>query len=215
MGLACGTSNLPQTVETSQRSGPSKLDRESDENDDNWKALLTATTGTAGQVAPTGAGRQAPRSRAAPKATADPAEPLQASQNSPQSSPDSQEAYGLLDEYVDDLLGIPPKDRPVSWSRPSWQETALASGMSEMPEMVLEDGSRGPALPSLPLRETLQSEPASSSREPAQPVPATPYLAGVLNGWAVIDRSAVDPKVVRDIPAPKRRADKAPRTSDD
>ena len=89
-------------------------------------------------------------------------EPLEALQASPSQET---EAYGLLDEYVDDLLGIPQKDRPVSWSRPSWQETAAS-----MPKMVLEDGSRGPALGSLPPKQRLQDpDLASSSREPLQP----------------------------------------------
>ncbi|CAE7838230.1 Eif3g [Symbiodinium necroappetens] len=192
MGLACGTSHLPQASATN-------VPNKDPEGDDNWKALLTATS---------------PAARPDPSGPAELRGGTQHSAESPKPLVDGAsqdtEAYGLLDEYVDDLLGIPWQDRPVSWSRPSWQETAHASGMS-MPEMVMEDGSRGPALQTLPPRENLLSTAtATSSGEPLQPVLATPYLAGVLNGWAEIDRSAVDAKVVRDSPAPKRRADKVP-----
>ena len=133
--------------------------------DDNWKALLTATSPAAPADQPSAnlrGEKQHPGESPTPLVDAG-------------ASPD--EAYGLLDEYVDDLLGIPWQDRPGAWSRPSWQETARASGMS-MPEMVMEDGSRGPALQTLPPRENLLSTgAATSSGEPLPPVPAT------FRGW--------------------------------
>ena len=58
-------------------------------------------------------------------------------------APEASEPYGLIDEYVDDLLGIPPEERP-SWQRPSWHQTGSSM---DVPEMVLQDGSRAPALP--------------------------------------------------------------------
>lgn len=100
-------------------------------------------------------------------------------------APEAPEPYGLIDEYVDDLLGIPPEERP-SWQRPSWHQTGSSM---DVPEMVLQDGSRAPALP-------------AENRALQTP---TPYLEGVLNGWAAIDRPVESE--VRE-PAPKRRADR-------
>lgn len=150
------------------------------EGDDDWKALLTS-----------GATNDAPQAQnQAEKRDTDAFQALPPPRSKPLTEPEAPEApepYGLIDEYVDDLLGIPPEERP-SWQRPSWHQTGSSM---DVPEMVLQDGSRAPALP------------ASENRASQTP---TPYLEGVLNGWAAIDRPVESE--VRDEPAPKRRADR-------
>eukprot|EP00438_Fugacium_kawagutii_P021888 Skav219753 [mRNA] locus=scaffold569:223301:224872:- [translate_table: standard] len=170
---ACGKSHMPEE--------PKKT---IEGDDDDWKALLT----TSGASSHTGVeARQSERVDTKETEAVD-AETFQAQASSPPSIPPKQdEPYGLLDEYVDDLLGIPLEERP-SWQRPSWKQTGSSV---DVPEMVLHDGSRGPALQS-----EAQSQP-------------TPYLEGVLNDWAAID--AEDPIPMRDGPAPKRRVDRAAR----
>eukprot|EP00435_Cladocopium_sp_Y103_P071794 s10_g38.t1 len=173
MGPACGKSHLPEEGVKQKKTA---------EGDDDWKALLTS-----------GATNDAPQRQKTEKRDTDGTEAFQAlsPRSKPPTEPEAPEApepYGLIDEYVDDLLGIPPEERP-SWQRPSWHQTGSSM---DVPEMVLQDGSRALALP------------AAESRASQTP---TPYLEGVLNGWAAIDRP-VESKEVRDEPAPKRRADR-------
>ena len=138
MGLACGKTTLP--AEGALPPAPETA------GDDDWKALLTAS-------------KQAPGAGS----TSTPKEREVMASFSELPDKDSSEPYGLLDEYVDDLLGIPLDERPNSSQRATWQATA--------PQMVLEDGSRGPA--------TLPKPDGSSA--------STPYLAGVLNEWATVE----------------------------
>jgi hypothetical protein len=104
--------------------------------DDDWKALLTS-----------GATNDAPQAQnQAEKRDTDAFQALPPPRSKPLTEPEAPEApepYGLIDEYVDDLLGIPPEERP-SWQRPSWHQTGSSM---DVPEMVLQDGSRAPALP--------------------------------------------------------------------
>mmetsp|Transcript_26702 Transcript_26702/g.50173 ORF Transcript_26702/g.50173 Transcript_26702/m.50173 type:complete len:209 (-) Transcript_26702:82-708(-) len=206
MGLACGTTHLPQPLETSTTSSSKDT-----EGDDDWKALLSTTTPqkrtTTQKLTPSEPAE--PQVPVAAKAAAGGVERTTVQPSAP-SSPSEAEDYGLLDEYVDDLLGIPPQDRPAVWTRPSWQETA-ASLTSAVPAMVLQDGSKGPALAALPAREGDRVNGGQLSQTRQEPLPATPYLAGVLTGWAEIDRSAVESKVVRESPAPKKRVEKTPQ----
>ena len=101
--------------------------------DDDWKALLTST-GASSQT------RQAQQNNQRSDQETNDASVAFQDLPKPVESPDEPEPYGLLDEYVDDLLGIPPEERP-SWQRPSWQQTGSSM---DVPHMVLQDGSRGP-----------------------------------------------------------------------
>eukprot|EP00930_Biecheleria_cincta_P038683 TRINITY_DN26569_c0_g1_i1.p1 TRINITY_DN26569_c0_g1~~TRINITY_DN26569_c0_g1_i1.p1 ORF type:complete len:238 (+),score=64.91 TRINITY_DN26569_c0_g1_i1:111-824(+) len=197
-------------------------------DDDDWKALLSPTPG----VAPPAGLPAAPKVAASESVTA-PRAAQQRSQGSASKPPsaaakraaarlgvplpsDEDQPYGLMDEYMDDLLGIDKKDRDSNWKRPSLQETE--SALRELPQIVYQDGSKGPSHSRMPRKEILVEENASkvekkgSGSTPA----ATPYLSGVLNNWAEIDSSSkVETQTVqttqvgrdtRDRPAPKRKA---------
>ena len=98
--------------------------------DDDWKVLLTLSGASSQTQAQNNQRSQETNAVTVP--FQDLPKPVEA--------PDEPEPYGLLDEYVDDLLGIPPEERP-SWQRPSWQQTGSSM---DVPHMVLQDGSRGP-----------------------------------------------------------------------
>ena len=157
---ACGKTKLPDEGSKPQPAA-----------DDDWKELLTASN--VQSAAPALQERGQPSSGM-----------FQDLAPEPQDEP-----YDLLDEYVDDLLGIPIEERTTS-QRPSWQATS--------PQIVLEDGSRAPA-----------TAPTAGAK------PSTPYLAGVINEWATIDKKqkplgTLEPTETRDGPAPKRRVEKPP-----
>ncbi|CAJ1370651.1 unnamed protein product [Effrenium voratum] len=131
MGLACGKSHLPQLPESKTATpGPA--------GDDDWRALLTAPSG------PSAASPQRRQEPVPERARQEKEQTPRVEQAEARQEQDPEEPYGLLDEYVDDLLGIPAKDRP-SWQRPSWKETQ-GDLSAKVPQMVREDGSRGPAL---------------------------------------------------------------------
>eukprot|EP00931_Biecheleriopsis_adriatica_P094940 TRINITY_DN68572_c0_g1_i1.p1 TRINITY_DN68572_c0_g1~~TRINITY_DN68572_c0_g1_i1.p1 ORF type:complete len:284 (+),score=46.44 TRINITY_DN68572_c0_g1_i1:93-854(+) len=131
------------------------------------------------------------------------------------------EPYGVMDDYVDDLLGIPKKDRPAGWKAPSLNETEASLGKT-VPKIIYQDGRRAP-LPNLPQRERVAQQEFSQSRT-TKPADAsgglkssTPYMSGVLSGWATIDSAKETPEMKREVdvvvargnaPAPKRRAER-------
>mmetsp|Transcript_7584 Transcript_7584/g.9413 ORF Transcript_7584/g.9413 Transcript_7584/m.9413 type:complete len:169 (+) Transcript_7584:55-561(+) len=167
MGPACGKSHMPEEA------GKPEADE-----DDDWKALLTSG---ASNAMPAQAQEQKTGQKLETKAQSS------VDFQSLPPEPKEPEPYGLIDEYVDDLLGIPQEERP-SWQRPSWQQTGSSM---DVPKMVLQDGSRGPAAG------------VPGKQQTSMP---TPYMEGVLNGWAAIDRPEVDSTIQ---PAPKRRVDKS------
>jgi len=132
--------------------------------------------------------------------------------------------YGLLDEYVDDLLGIPDAQRPNSWQRPSMAETE-ASLKGTMPHIIFGDGRSGPPVGPKPVREGLVEAEAvtptkvSDGRRPSLVPPpgsaaasaaSSAYMSGVIGGWATIDSQEITLRVAEDDrPAPKRKAAKA------
>ncbi|CAJ1370650.1 unnamed protein product [Effrenium voratum] len=177
MGLACGKSHLPQLPESKTATpGPA--------GDDDWRALLTAPSG------PSAASPQRRQEPVPERARQEKEQTPRVEQAEARQEQDPEEPYGLLDEYVDDLLGIPAKDRP-SWQRPSWKETQ-GDLSAKVPQMVREDGSRGPALAT------------------PEKLPSSSYMAGVLSGWAAIDSDKVttDAKDAKEGPAPKRRVER-------
>lgn len=185
-----------------------------------WRKLLGSEEGGSGRSTVTAAKAVESRPAAAPvrpavAGSSGPQQPSMAVMRAaarhgvPLPSLDTDEGpYGLLDEYVDDLLGIPLKDRPKDWKRPSINDSEAAL-KAAVPHIVYSDGRRGPPERAAPQRE---SRTAKSS----------PYLNGVLTGWASIDKDVVAPKVVDEhheavpstvlagsvTPAPKRRADR-------
>lgn len=191
-------------------------------DDDDWKALLSPTPG----VAPPAGMPAAPRAAASVSVAA----PRAAQQRSSRSEPsaaakraaarhgvpllnDEEQPYGLMDEYMDDLLGIDKKERDSNWKRPSLQETETS--LREAPQIVYEDGSKGPMNSRMPRKETLVEEKENASKLDKKGVP-TAYLSGVLNDWADVDstkkaqaqtvQSTQVGRDTRDRPAPKRKA---------
>lgn len=125
------------------------------------------------------------------------------------------DTYSTLDAYVDDALGIPHSSRPKGWQqRPSIVESEAAL-KGRQPEIIFEDGRRGPSIDPLAQRETMREKqlaqvlqtnvsvpdsgrpslvgrkslaPRSSTGRPSFINGATaPYLSNVLDGWATID----------------------------
>jgi len=168
---------------------------------------LLAGPGPAG-----GAGKSAPSRSSGPARAAGPSPatvhaarhgvPLPAAE-------EDDEAYGLLDEYVDDLLGIPQARRPNDWKRPSIKDTE-ASLQGATPQIIFGDGRRGPPKEAMPPRESLQEElgpmevprdqrpslvPPPGATAAAGARGSTPYMSGVITGWASIDAQAVNQKV--------------------
>jgi len=106
---------------------------------------------------------------------------------------DEAEPYTALDNYVDDLLGIPPDERAAHWERPS-----DATVLSAMPEAIRK--SSGPKPPSMPqeddpLDDNLQKE------------LVTPYFSNVIGGWASIDAEVLKDTTANSTTAPKRAAE--------
>lgn len=113
-----------------------------------------------------------------------------------------EEAYGLLDEYVDDLLGVPEAQRPSDRKRPA----AEASFRGTTPDIIYNDGRRGPPLQSMPGLE--EDSPAKVPADPrpslvpppgskAAPKTSDEFMSGVIHGWASIDAvpKAADPRL--------------------
>merc|ERR1719195_209488 len=62
------------------------------------------------------------------------------------STKEEDEAYGTLDAYIDDVLGVPDSKRPKEWrQRASILDSEAALG-GQLPDIIFGDGRRGPAL---------------------------------------------------------------------
>lgn len=125
--------------------------------------------------------------------------------------------YDILDDYVDNLLGIPKADRPSGWQRPSVADTEKALPRPA-PQIIYSNGTRGPPVQALPPRQAPNVQEASRAKDGSSaasaPGKASPFLNGVIGGWAGIDAESKDTATngvsarVADGtgPAPKRKA---------
>lgn len=135
------------------------------------------------------------------------------------STKEEDEKYGFIDEYIDDLLGVPPSKRPADWKRPTASETEAAlRGLP--PSIIYEDGRHGPPRevimrPREYEHEYLQDKKLAQVLETDVQVPTSgrpsltgrpsllggqrstlggqevpDYLSAVINGWATIDAEA-------------------------
>merc|ERR1712217_171385 len=93
--------------------------------------------------------------------------------------------YDILDDYVDDLLGIQSKDRPADWKRPAVEETEKS--LPNAPHIIYSNGTRGPPAQAAPPTMQAMLSGHDASGNAAAPAPANPYLNGVIGGWASID----------------------------
>mmetsp|Transcript_24367 Transcript_24367/g.56627 ORF Transcript_24367/g.56627 Transcript_24367/m.56627 type:complete len:303 (+) Transcript_24367:81-989(+) len=110
---------------------------------------------------------------------------------------DEDDEYGHVDNYVDDLLGTPMKDRPEEWRNRSIEAAAEAALSAEMPNIIFANGRKGPPLEAKPEMPRLkEQEPIEMSYpDPSQlSTQVSPYLNGVLTGWATVDLPALDSK---------------------
>lgn len=120
---------------------------------------------------------------------------------------DDDEEYGVLDEYMDDLLGTPMKDRPQEWQQPSKDQTGAALPAAT-PNIIFADGRKGP------LEDTAQRKKLMISENPQESGAGTNNILGeVIGGWASIDKAVVEPQaaaapsvVMKTGPSPKRKA---------
>jgi len=67
---------------------------------------------------------------------------------------EDKEPYGLMDEYVDNLLGTPAEERPSDWRRPSIEKTQAAL-RGQAPQIIYSDGRRAPPVDPMLPRESL------------------------------------------------------------
>lgn len=119
---------------------------------------------------------------------------------------DEEEPYGVLDEYVDDLLGTPLQERPAEWQQPSQDQTEAELPKS-VPNIIYADGRKGPVSQDEPQRSTA----VSKSENPQEPNKAN-LLEGVIKEWATVDASVIKTTVVtKTAPSPKRKANVNPR----
>jgi len=120
------------------------------------------------------------------------------------------EVYGTLDAIVDDVLGVPHSRRPKGWQqRPSIVDSEAAL-TGKIPDMIFEDGRRGPPLHLSAQRESIREKQLAQVLETNVSVPDSgrpslvgrpsvvgraswsagatkPYLGNVLDGWSSID----------------------------
>ena len=96
------------------------------------------------------------------------------------------EPYGLLDEYMDDILGIPAGQRPANWQRPTLSDTAAS-----MPQIIFADGRKAPMDGELPRKENVAEWDLDGEAAPSAPGPGSsppPYISGLLKNWAAVDQ---------------------------
>lgn len=123
-----------------------------------------------------------------------------------------EEPYGLLDDYVDDLLGVRAQDRPADWQRPDMADPQFQDAIRGMtPQIIFADGTKGPPPRPMPTPErmletyTMPDEFAYKPPSDAKPNVVTPLLDGVLTRWANVDANAVPVKKGDVVPTAKKR----------
>merc|ERR1712070_451230 len=109
------------------------------------------------------------------------------------------ETYGYLDDYVDNLLGIPQQDRgadALDFQKNRDAEAPLPESSLPKPNIIYADGRKGPA--------ESEVQPKKVSSEASQKL-----MGGVINGWASLDAEVIETKVAEDgKAAPKRKAER-------
>lgn len=183
--------HLPVPVPTETDSDCSGEEEDDEPENSDWRRLLTAgpylpreTEVTSGHRGDAGLPTEA-ASSPAPTSSA----MLQ--------SRDMEEPYDVLDQYVDDLLGVASNLRPPGWQGPPQPGREDAPLKARAQLIIYESGELGPP----------RSVRKQDSRE------AVPELGGMLSGWAKVDGSSVGWRIVEAgaAPAAKQRAAPGPR----
>ncbi|CAE8599661.1 unnamed protein product [Polarella glacialis] len=220
MGLGCGKALLPNEpplpADAQLPAEPSEFKEE-----DDWRVLLASSPGDRVQSSPSPPSTRQGLAAAPPAGVRNlhlqqkklaPPEPSAAAVKAaaragvPLPNLDEDEPYGLMDDYVDDLLGIPKNKR----SGPTLRAPGAAL-QGAVPQIIFGDGTRGVPEKAMPRMDKFAEEaPGFEPSDLEQAVvleSASPYMAGVLGDWASIDKTLVKTQVAQQAgPAPKRKA---------